>query len=111
MGSADSIRQDILRLAREYCQVKFGKPAFCPGNDLVHYAGRVFDSAEMCNLIDSSLDFFLTAGRYSEEFESAFEYELTTDQTRAIALRLRECGESGRSSSTGLRSLPGGGVR
>ena len=47
-----------------------------PGQDLVHYAGRVFDSDEMCRLVDSSLDFFLTAGRYSEEFEANFAEKL-----------------------------------
>jgi len=38
----------------------------------VRYAGRVFDENEMVNLVDSSLDFWLTAGRYAEEFESRF---------------------------------------
>jgi CDP-6-deoxy-D-xylo-4-hexulose-3-dehydrase len=36
----------------------------------VHYAGRVFNEEELCNLVDSSLDFFLTANRYAEEFET-----------------------------------------
>lgn len=43
-----------------------------PKQDLVHYAGRVYDDEEISNLVDSSLDFFLTAGRYSEEFEAEF---------------------------------------
>ena len=38
----------------------------------VHYAGRVYDQDELVNLVDSSLDFFLTAGRYAERFESEF---------------------------------------
>jgi CDP-6-deoxy-D-xylo-4-hexulose-3-dehydrase len=38
----------------------------------VRYAGRVFDEKEMVNLVDASLDFWLTAGRYAEEFESSF---------------------------------------
>jgi CDP-6-deoxy-D-xylo-4-hexulose-3-dehydrase len=77
MKPADSLRDKILQLTREYHQAKFedGAP-FRPGNDLVHYAGRVFDAEEMCNLIDSSLDFFLTAGRYSEQFESDFAEKL-----------------------------------
>ena len=40
--------------------------------DLAHYAGRVFDAEEMCNLVDASLDFFLTANRYAEKFEADF---------------------------------------
>jgi CDP-6-deoxy-D-xylo-4-hexulose-3-dehydrase len=39
---------------------------------LVHYAGRVFDAEELCNLVDASLDFFLTANRYAERFEAEF---------------------------------------
>ncbi len=39
--------------------------------DRISYAGRVYDDAEMCNLVDSALDFWLTAGRYAEEFEGA----------------------------------------
>jgi CDP-4-dehydro-6-deoxyglucose reductase, E1 len=38
----------------------------------VHYAGRVFDADELCRLVDSSLDFFLTANRYAEAFERDF---------------------------------------
>jgi len=43
---------------------------FIPGKSAIHYAGRVYDEKEMCNLVDASLDFWLTAGRYSETFES-----------------------------------------
>jgi len=41
-----------------------------PGEDTVRYAGRVFDAAELVALVDSSLDFWLTAGRYAEQFEA-----------------------------------------
>jgi CDP-6-deoxy-D-xylo-4-hexulose-3-dehydrase len=43
---------------------------FRPGQDPVHYAGRVHDADELVTLVDSSLDFWLTAGRFTEEFES-----------------------------------------
>jgi len=72
MSKADDIRKQILDLVEQYHDAKFGLGVFSPGNDLVHYAGRVFDANELHNLIDSSLDFFLTAGRYAEEFESNF---------------------------------------
>ncbi|MBI4839265.1 MAG: lipopolysaccharide biosynthesis protein RfbH [Nitrospirae bacterium] len=42
---------------------------FIPGQSRINYAGRVFDEKEMINLIDSSLDFWLTAGKYAEKFE------------------------------------------
>lgn len=72
MNRSLEIREKILELTREYYQEKFANPGFNPGTDLVHYAGRVFNSDELVNLIDSSLDFFLTANRYAEQFESRF---------------------------------------
>ena len=57
---------------REYHAVQFGQRPFTPGVDLTHYAGRVFDGDELCALVDSSLDFFLTANRYADRFESEF---------------------------------------
>jgi CDP-4-dehydro-6-deoxyglucose reductase, E1 len=67
-----SKREEILNLVREYYHERFGNRSFDPSHDLVHYAGRVFDEKELVNLVDSSLDFFLTANRYAEEFESSF---------------------------------------
>ena len=67
-----NLRQDILKLVEEYYKEKFADRPFDPDTDRVHYAGRVFDADELINLVDSSLDFFLTANRYAEEFESAF---------------------------------------
>jgi CDP-4-dehydro-6-deoxyglucose reductase, E1 len=74
------LRTEILELVREYYQERFASREFKPGEDLVHYAGRVFDAQELVNLIDSSLDFFLTANRYSESFEADFAdfFELST---------------------------------
>ena len=65
-------RQDILNLVSEYYQERFADRKYDPQKDLLHYAGRVFDENELVNLVDSSLDFFLTANRYAEEFESSF---------------------------------------
>lgn len=48
------------------------KGTFEPGKSRVSYAGRVFDEQEMINLVDSSLDFWLTTGRYAEQFEDEF---------------------------------------
>ena len=54
----------------EYYQQRFAGRSFNPGADTIHYAGRVFDAHELVNLVDSSLDFFLTASRYSDSFEA-----------------------------------------
>lgn len=48
------------------------KAGFVPGSSRVNYAGRVFDETELVSLVDSSLDFWLTAGTYTERFEREF---------------------------------------
>jgi CDP-6-deoxy-D-xylo-4-hexulose-3-dehydrase len=65
-------RSEILELVSRYYQEKFAGRTFDAERDLVHYAGRVFDATELVNLVDASLDFFLTANRYAEQFESRF---------------------------------------
>jgi len=67
---AEQIRQQILELTREYYAVEFAeKPPFDPDTSRVPYAGRVFDERELVNLVDSSLDFWLTYGRFSKQLE------------------------------------------
>jgi CDP-6-deoxy-D-xylo-4-hexulose-3-dehydrase len=72
VSTGSALRQQIASLVREYYQAQFSARGFNPDVDLVHYAGRVFDAEELCNLVDSSLDFFLTANRYAERFEADF---------------------------------------
>ncbi|OPY91249.1 MAG: UDP-4-amino-4-deoxy-L-arabinose--oxoglutarate aminotransferase [Syntrophus sp. PtaU1.Bin208] len=72
MRKAERIRSEILALAREYHQAKFPPEVFNPGKEMVHYAGRVFDENEIVNLVDAGLDFYLTASRYAERFETVF---------------------------------------
>ena len=48
------------------------KAPFVPGKSRLNYAGRVYDEKEMVNLVDSSLDFWLTTGRFAERFEKEF---------------------------------------
>jgi len=72
MTNPESIRTQILSLVKEYHKSKFAPKSFDSEKDLVHYAGRVFDADEMVNLVDASLDFYLTANRYAERFESEF---------------------------------------
>lgn len=72
MPGPEVIRKRILELVGDYYREKFGKRSFDPTRDMVHYAGRVFDPREMTYLIDAGLDFFLTANRYAERFETEF---------------------------------------
>lgn len=66
------IRQEIFALVEKLYKQKYQGKSFIPGKTPVRYAGRVFDEKEIINLVDSSLDFWLTSGRYAEEFESKF---------------------------------------
>lgn len=70
MKRDSQLRTEILKLVEEYYQQRFAGRSFNPGADTIHYAGRVFDACELVNLVDSSLDFFLTASRYSDSFEA-----------------------------------------
>jgi CDP-6-deoxy-D-xylo-4-hexulose-3-dehydrase len=70
MDTPGSLRKRILDLTREFHKQEFGPKPFVPGKDPVHYGGRVFDEKELVNLVDSSLDFWLTAGRFARDFEA-----------------------------------------
>jgi len=64
-------KEKILKLVSEYCD-KYHKKADYVEGQRIPYASRVYDNAEMVNLVDSSLEFWLTSGRYTFEFESEF---------------------------------------
>lgn len=68
--SAESIKDQILELTKQYYKQQFADEAEYKFGDRVNYAGRIFDEKEMVNLIDSSLEFWLTSGRYTRKFES-----------------------------------------
>lgn len=55
-------KEKILNLVREYYRENHMRKAYEPG-DRINYAGRVYDEEELVNLVDSSLEFWLTAGR------------------------------------------------
>lgn len=65
-------RAEILEAVRAYCDQYHNQDRpFQPG-DRIPYASRVYDHEEMENLVDSALDFWLTAGRFSQQFEKEF---------------------------------------
>lgn len=68
----EQARKEILGMVSDYCDKyhNINKP-FEPG-DRITYASRVYDHEEMYNLVDSALEFWLTSGRYTDEFEKAF---------------------------------------
>lgn len=66
----DDVKQDILSKAKEYFQLVHRQDnPFAPGTSKIGYAGRVFDEREILNLIEASLECWLTYGRFSKEFE------------------------------------------
>lgn len=75
MTPAEKLKNEILQKTKEYYELVH-KPAqnkeFIAGKSRVNYAGRVFDETEMMYLVDSSLDFWLTYGDYSKQFEKKF---------------------------------------
>jgi CDP-6-deoxy-D-xylo-4-hexulose-3-dehydrase len=75
MDKAAALRNEILEKVKEFYLLAHDKTGeeFVPGKTRVNYAGRVFDAQELVSLVDSSLDFWLTAGRYAEEFSGKLE--------------------------------------
>jgi CDP-6-deoxy-D-xylo-4-hexulose-3-dehydrase len=83
MQDRKTLRRQILKLVRDYHAAEAPKP-FRPGDDPVRYAGRCYDEHELANLVDSSLDFWLTAGRYADEFEAGLADFLGLDNTLLV---------------------------
>ena len=70
MSKKEELKAQILELTREYYkEVHAQKKEFEPGKSFVHYGGRYFNDEEMVNLVDSSLDFWLTQGPWTHKFE------------------------------------------
>lgn len=74
------LRKEILEKVREYYFAEHAPKAakFTLGKDIITFAGRVFDENELVSLVDSSLDFWLTSGRFSEKFEIDFAKFMNT---------------------------------
>ena len=68
----EKLKEEIFDKVKELYKFKKSGEKFIPGKTEVNYAGRVFDEKEIINLVDSSLDFWLTAGRYATQFEEDF---------------------------------------
>ena len=69
MKTPEQLREEILVLAEQYFEAKFGNPKFVAGTSHVPVSGKVLDAADLRNLIDASLDMWLTTGRFAIQFE------------------------------------------
>ena len=70
--SEQEMRAQILNLVKEYCDTYHNQAKPFKEGDRISYASRVYDHEEMVNLVDSALEFWLTAGRYTDQFEKNF---------------------------------------
>jgi len=69
MRSEKEIREKIFEMVSELYQLRESQEFFIPGETKLNYAGRVYNEKEMIALVDASLDFWLTTGRYARQFE------------------------------------------
>ena len=72
MKTEKQIRKEIFDRVKKIYELRKQQEKFIPGKTKVNYAGRIYNEKEMINLIDASLDFWLTAGRYARKFEEQF---------------------------------------
>ena len=84
MGSfstaAENVKNEILRKVVEFYSLTHGIPEpFGPGKTRVPFSGRVFDENELVNLVDASLEFWLTQGRFTDAFEEGLASFVGTD--------------------------------
>ncbi len=71
-GTAEDLRDQMRVLMSQYFEVRHGAVPFRAGTDPVPVSGKVFDVADMHSLLDATLDFWLTAGRFAVSFEREF---------------------------------------
>jgi CDP-6-deoxy-D-xylo-4-hexulose-3-dehydrase len=81
---ANFLRNDILNRAKEFYKLKSGNKKFIPGKTYIPASGKVVDEDDLSNLIDASLDMWLTSGRYGDEFEKKFSEFLGIKYTSLV---------------------------
>ena len=70
VADASALRRQILELTAEYARIAHAPQPFVPGVSAVPVSGKVYGGSDMASLVDSSLDFWLTTGRFNSAFES-----------------------------------------
>lgn len=76
MRSESDLKSEIFEKVHEFYKLKTGQERFISGQTSINYAGRVYDEKEVISLVDSALDFWLTAGRFAKQFEEDFSHFL-----------------------------------
>ena len=72
MSRVEDLKNQILEQVKEYYDEKFKTSPFIEGETYINYGGRYFDEHELMNLVDASLDFWLTSGKWVKQFEKDF---------------------------------------
>lgn len=72
MNKEKEIKKEVFDKVKEFYKLKKSEENFAPGKKYINYAGRIYNEEEMINLVDSAMDFWLTAGKYAKEFENKF---------------------------------------
>lgn len=72
MKNKKKLKEEIFKKVKDFYNLSKTEEKFVPGKTQINYAGRVYDEKEIINLVDASLDFWLTAGKYVREFEKKF---------------------------------------
>lgn len=67
--SKDKLRSDILSLVKDYADLEFAPKTFIPGQTVIPPSGKLIGFEELGNMVEASLDGWLTTGRFNEEFE------------------------------------------
>ncbi|MBP0015935.1 MAG: lipopolysaccharide biosynthesis protein RfbH [Cyanobacteria bacterium SBLK] len=66
------LRLEVFKAAEQYYEYKFSQQEFIPGKTYIPASGKVFNEKDLFTLLDASLDFWLTTGRYADRFENRF---------------------------------------
>ena len=72
MKTKEELKKEIFSKVKDYYSLGHQQEQFIPGKSKINYAGRVYDEKELINLVDSALEFWLTAGRFANQFEEEF---------------------------------------
>lgn len=72
MKTEKQLRKEIFNKVKKVYKLKKAQEKFISGKTRINYGGRIYNEKEMINLVDASLDFWLTAGRYARQFEKEF---------------------------------------
>ncbi len=92
-SQVEVLREQIRALVTDYHAAAFPRREFDPGKSAVPVSGKVFDAEDIQHAVDASLDFWLTTGRFAEQFER--EFARVMRRPRCSLGQLRLFGEPG----------------